>query len=246
MKNIWIVGLLALFLIMPNVYAGCVVYDDFTTPPLDMDKWNEVVATDMGQGQTLEMVDEHYVIDGIYHTAQVMPQQGGTGRKDRGIGLVVTNHIFQYGDTIEYDVNYISGEGNRQSTMMLNGDAYSATLIGYWNGIHPDGSNEYGIHHIKLTFLGYEGVEVEIVRPNGDINTWTQIYSKWGTYPSEEYTFGIVTRTGHNGLVHMDYDNVVICINNTEEVPEFSSVITVLMTTLLGFAFMRGHIPNMS
>jgi hypothetical protein len=220
MKKILLIGIIIIFVLMSgrclaiflNSYGGvtttltviqrpgCEIYDKFTYPILNNSKWIEVIATDMGTG----MLDEYYIENGIYHTAQVNIGDGGTG-------LVVKDYAFQHGDTIEYDVEYTSGEGNRISTVMLNGDAYSSTLIGYWNEIHAEGSNEYGVHHVKLTFLGFEGVKVEIDRPNGDYNTWMQIYSRYNVYPAEEYTFGIVTRTGHNGLVHIDYDKIVIC-----------------------------------
>ncbi len=224
MKKLWILGILGLLLIMPSVNAECGVYDDFSSGTLDSNKWEEVIATDMGTG----MVDEHYVENGVYHTAQV-------NIADRGTGLVVKNVVFRPGDTIEYDVNYIFGYGNRISTMILNGNAYRWAFFGYWNGIA--GNNDYGTHHIKLTFLS-EGVYGELTRPNGDKHTHL-----WDEYPAEEYTFGIVTRTGHNGTVHMDYDNVEIC-NPTEEIPEFPSTILVTMISLAGFTFLRGYRTN--
>ncbi|MEA3343306.1 MAG: hypothetical protein U9Q92_04005 [archaeon] len=226
MERRLIFGILVMLLIIPYVNAECGVYDDFSSGTLDSNKWYEVIATDRGTG----MVDEHYVEDGVYHTAQVNMRDGGTG-------LVVKNLVFKSGDTIEYDVNYISGEGNRQSTMILNGNAYRWVFLGYWNEIA--GNNDYGVHHIKLTFLS-EGVYGELTRPNGDIDTHL-----WDEYPAEEYTFGIVTRTGHNGLVHMDYDNVEICgfvEDNNAEVPEFPMPILAVMISLLGFTFLRPQI----
>lgn len=229
MKKLWIIGVLAIFMIMPNVNATCEIYDDFSSGTLDTNKWVEIIATDMGTG----MIDEHYVIDGVYHTAQVNIGDGGTA-------LVFKDMTFKYGDIIEYDVNYISGSGNRISTIMLNGDAYSTAFLGWWNTLSDGGnSNEYGIHHVKLTFLGLEGVKVELDRPNGDYHTWITVPSKWGYAPTEEYVVGIVTRTGHNGLVHMDYDNVVICTDTTEEIPEFGSIILVTMMSLAGFGLFR-------
>ena len=169
------------------------VYDDFSSDTLNINKWEEVIATNMGTG----MVNEYYVENGIYHTAQ-------TTVGDGGIGLVFKDIIFKPGDRIKYDVNYISGSGNRISTMMLNDDAYSTAFLGFWNTLaDAGGNNDYGIHHIKIMFLS-EGVNIEITRPNGyESNSLHE-------FPSEKYTFGIVTRTGHNGLVHMDYDNVYI------------------------------------
>lgn len=200
------------FTVVSSLDEGCEYYDTFSSETLDGSKWVEVVATDVGQGYVLEMTDEHYVENGVYHTAQVMPQEEGTCRKDRGTGLVfknMTNNMtFNHGDTVEYDVNYISGAGNRISTMILNDNLYNGSsnfFLGYW--IHTEGNNDYGTHHIKITFLS-EGVNVTFTRPNNDEST--HFYDE---YPAEEYTFGIVTRTGHNGLVHMDYDNVVICKN---------------------------------
>ena len=37
----------------------------------------------------------------------------------------------------------------------------------------------------------------------------------------------------------MDYDNVVICTDTTEEIPEFGSIILVTMMSLAGFGLFR-------
>lgn len=168
-----------------------VLYDDFSSDILDDSLWEEVIATNLGEG----MVDEHYILNGVYHTTQ-------TTIGDRGTGLVFKDIIFEHGDSISYDINYISGEGNRISTMILNSNAYRWSFLGYWNEVNWD--NNYGTHHIEIFFLN-EGVYVILTHPGG-----TKDRHLYDEFPSETYTFGIVTRTGHNGLININYDNFYI------------------------------------
>jgi hypothetical protein len=187
--------LLSIFLISLIGFASaeqvCEVYDDFSNGSLDLTKWEEVSPT----------IDEHFVQNQVYHTAQLTAS-------DKVILLKMKDKLFSVGDTLEYDVNYVNGEGNRQTRIQLNDDVrYS--LFGFWNTIEDAGvSNDLGNYHVKITFLENEVLN-EITLPNGTI-THTR---PDGHLPSSgiEHSFGIVTRTGHNGIVHMNYDNFIIC-----------------------------------
>ena len=49
------------------------------------------------------------------------------------------------------------------------------------------------------------GADVNITKPDSTVVT------KRFDSVASEHTFGFGTRTGHNGLVHIDYDNVIVC-----------------------------------
>ncbi|MFH1840024.1 MAG: hypothetical protein ABH849_02645 [Nanoarchaeota archaeon] len=187
-------GLAALTLALTPVMANAqtrYLYDDFNSGELNTEKWNEEVATNTGGG----MLDEHFVEEGAYHAAQLTPA-------DRGTGLCVTPHMFVPGESVEYDINYLGGEGNRSHLLMLNGNAYRVCLFGWWNGVQ--GNDELGTHQVKVNF--HEGgIDMEITRPSGIIDAWFD-----GELAAPEYYFGMAVRTGHNGTVHMDIDDVYL------------------------------------
>ncbi|MBI4155060.1 hypothetical protein HY498_03175 [Candidatus Woesearchaeota archaeon] len=199
--NKWL--LLILFVILNSFYVlgATEVYDDFSSGGLDINKWNEIPGSDINN----LFIDEHYVdtINEVYHTIQLTPE-------DRAITLEIKNRTFASGDIIEYDVNYIDGSGNRISR--INVDNILISIFGFWNSVDDGGvGNDFGRYHIKITFTE-EGANPEITLPNGIIKTTRGNLSS----PSLEHTFGFQTRTGHNGIVHMDYDNVVIITTEPE------------------------------
>lgn len=197
---------IALYLILPLLMIGlvsavqvCELYDDFSSNILDLNKWEEIPGSDVNS----LFVDEYFINsdEGVYHTAQL-------SGADRGISLRIKNKTFVLGDMVEYDVYYVSGSGNRISVVELDGDYKWLGQIGYWNG----GDDAFGLYHFKIEFDN-QGANVIIIKP--DETSLTKRLDSLG----ETHTFGFGTRTGHNGVVHMDYDNVVIC-SEQEEKPE--------------------------
>src|SRR3989344_4010775 len=71
--------------------------------------------------------------------------------------------------------------------------------IGYWNGV-PDLGAQIGTYRINFDFFQNQ-VRMTAIRPDNItiINTFTG--------NSAPYTLDINTHTGHNGLMHFDYDN---------------------------------------
>ncbi|MEK6760431.1 MAG: hypothetical protein AABX93_00755 [Nanoarchaeota archaeon] len=199
-KNMKIFGVIPLFIFLVGTISAiqiCDIYDDFSSGVLDESKWNEIGN-----------LDEHFIenksMDLRYHTAQL-------SEADKEIRLNFSK-IFLPGEIIEYDVNYVSGSGNRIHQITLNGNDYS--LFGFWNSVSDGGvGNDFGTYHVKLTFTE-NGIADEITLPNGSV---TQTIPD-GNLPSpslQHTNVGIITRTGHNGIVHMDYDNFVICSEQT-------------------------------
>jgi len=177
-----------------NAAQVCQTYDDFSSGVLDTSKWEETSVT----------IDEHFVDVDTYHTAQLVPA-------DKQIILEVQNTFFP-GDIIEYDVDYISGSGNRIHRAVIDNLGYS--LFGFWNSVSDGGvGNDFGLYHVKITFTE-EGLSNEITLPNGSI-----VHTRPdGNLPSSglSHTFSLETRTGHNGIVHIDYDNVIVCLEEPE------------------------------
>lgn len=186
------------------------LYDDFNGG-LDTDKWQELPGSNLNN----DFLPEHSVLfneEGIpYHTASYSPA-------DRGIALEIKNRTFRAGDLISYDVVYSAGNGNRISTIRVDGVGHYTSLFGFWNTLEDGGvGNDFGNYHVKLKFLE-EGIYPEITVPSGEVRT-TRIVIPYPTHGIDYHTFGFVTRTGHDGWVHMDYDNVYISV-----IPEPSSL----------------------
>ena len=179
--------------------ANAFLYDDFSSGTLDPNKWFESTQT--------MFHDEHFVnpAEGAYHTAHL-------NESDRETVLMFNNYIFYPGDSLEYDMNYAGGNGNRIHIVDLDNDYRWLGQVGYWNGIEP-GGNDPGLYHANVEFDN-SGANLFITRPDN-----SEFFRRLNS-SSQQHTFGFGTRTGHNGLAHMDYDNVYI-----NPVPEPSTLV---------------------
>jgi len=173
----------------------CQTYDDFSSNVLDTSKFAEMPGSNINN----DLTDEHLVQNNVYHTSQLTEADKGT--------LLLLLKNFSIGNILEYDVNYISGSGNRESSVKIDDSVYS--IFGFWNTIEDAGvGNDFGLYHVKINFTE-QGLTDEITLPNG-----TLVFTRPdGILPSPglNHTFGVITRTGNNGLVEMNYDNFVIC-----------------------------------
>ena len=207
--NIAASGALALGLGINTARAD--LYDNFDSGSLDNDLWIEESASNINPNLT----EEHEVRNGEYHTAQLTPE-------DKGTALILKNKLFSPGDFIDYDVNYISGEGNRISTISVDSNSVYTSLFGFWNTLSDGGvGNDFGKYHVNLNFLE-DSILPEITTPNGEIKT-TLTNIPYPVSGIENHRFGVVTRTGHNGTTHLDYDNFYI-----NGIPEPSTGIIIL------------------
>ncbi len=169
--------------------SSCQTYDDFSTA-LNNSKWNESGdLEERGVNETL----------GVYHTAQL--------NGDDKMSMLKISRTFAPNETIEYDVNYVSGTGNRRHTVDLDG-FNDWSLFGFWNASEVGVSNDLGLYHVKIVFSDQGAMDL-ITLPNGTI-TSTQPDGNLSS-PALTHTFGLVTDTGENGTVEMNYDNVKIC-----------------------------------
>ena|SRR3989344_4145796 len=182
---------------------NCQVYDKFSSGSLNTSKWLE--TTFHGDPFT----DEHFVnpLEKAYHIKQNITRDAETNLGPR--------RQFVAGETFSYKVKYMGGSGNHASQPLINGN-YPPTqiepcnyqtagcgVIGYWNAA-PDLGAQIGTYKIKFKFFP-DKVKMTAIRPDGIkiINTFTG--------NSQPYNLTINTHTGHNGLMHFDYDNFVVC-----------------------------------
>ena len=200
MKNTITLCILVIFLVSSvSAMQVCQTYDNFSSGVLDTDKW-EIRQDVEGQPFTGE-----YWIDSDlnnFHT-----QQNIIG--DRRTYLFPKRN-FTTGDVLEYDAEVISKEGNWINMILLTRDQYTRIGgFGYINGVQC--FDELGTSHIQLIFEENQliinrespfGQECNQVLPLSKLNGNYELY--------------IGTVSGHNGRVHMDYDNFELCTEQPE------------------------------
>lgn len=177
----------------------CEVYDDFSLGTLDTSKWE--IRPDV-EGQPL--TDEYWVDSDLknFHI-----QQNIIG--DRRTYLF-PKHSFTTGDILEYDFNIISREGNYMQMDLLTGDQYIRVgIMGYSSGVQ--GYDELGISHVKIEFQE-NNFHLERTAPSGlFLIDDLPLVNANGNY--ELY---IGAGSGHNGRMHIDFDNFELCSELSE------------------------------
>ena len=174
------------------------LYDDFSSGILDVSKWSESKFNAPIYTE-IHSVDSQKKVYVVKHSS--------TG--DRGIVLTPSRQ-FSSGQSLSYDVNYISGSGNNLYQIHINGNYPPSIIpsttpnpgsgtIGYWNGV-PDVGNVFGIYKVKLEFFDNH-INQTIVRPDSTIIKHT--------YPgvNAPHTIGLNIHTGHNGILNFELDN---------------------------------------
>ena len=198
---------LAVFLISSvSAVQVCEVYDDFSSGVLDTSKWNE--ATTVG------FTDEHFVniTAENYHVAQYSASHKDT--------KLLFNREFFPGDEFKYNLIYYSGSGNQYSSISPWGDDANAIIedcttpspgcggVGHWNGDTAMGVQK-GSYLVKYQFFENYMI-LNFTRPDN-----TNIWFKMSNI-NPPYHMGVTTSTGHNGIMHFDYDNFILCTEQQE------------------------------
>ena len=203
MKYKILLGIFLLSVLITTISAAqvCEIYDDFSSQTLNTDKWEELI----GKSTAEDWLDEHYIdtTNQNYHTSQL-------SQADRGVELKAL-HTFQAGETLEFDLIYNYGSGNHWGCAFWDETSswnYGLTCIGHWNEINANNGN-YGTYHYKAEFQN-NGINITRTLPDLSVENW--FYSNIET----PYTFSVVSKTGHNGLLHFDYDNFKICTEEQE------------------------------
>jgi hypothetical protein len=150
---------------------------------------------DVGYGGSFG-VSENYLneADGKYYVTQEPAREGG-------LRMTASNRTFSVGEKIEYKLDYISGSGNRLSKIVINdmrlSDIDDSVQLGFWNN-DWDMGNTFGTYTIGVSF-GNNYVKVTVIRPDESVWESEEIVVDM---PS---TFGVETRTGHNGAIEISY-----------------------------------------
>lgn len=203
----------------------CYLYDDFSSSSLDTTKW-EIRQDVEGQPFT-----EEYWLDtelGNFHTQQNTIWDRRT--------YLFPKQSFTTGDVLEYDFEIISKEGNYIQMALLTGDQYKRVgIAGYIDGVQ--GFDELGVYHVKLEFQE-NNLHIERTSPSSvNLIDDLPLINANGNY---ELYIGAVS--GHNGRMHIDFDNFQICSKQEIPlVPEFSFFVG--LVTIIGavgiFFFVR-------
>ncbi len=200
-----------------------ILYDDFSGGALNILKWEELP----GSNVNAVFLDEHFVnpSEGAYHTAHFNPL-------DAGVRLNLIGYTFLPGDVLDYDVSYVSGSGNNIHAPDVNkNNGIQVALFGVWNNENFCAGNAFGKYHVKIRFTT-QGTTTAITKPDG--NTVSCQHFDNLIAPAQQYIFAFITRTGDNGIVHMDYDNVYI--TTKRKFPPATSVPTnPLPPSILGY-----------
>jgi hypothetical protein len=175
-----------------------ILYDTFDVPPLDDNKWNETTASGFP--------DEHGVnaSEKAYHVAQ--PTIAG----DKDVVLIMTKGFWN--ETVEYDMTYKPGGGNHEHWVNFLPFSFAPPCpdincyIGYWN-VPGSWGNQTGTYHITVAFNSTgKNAHISVKRP--DRTFWKGTFDLSSHTPP--YHIYMYERTGHNGQMHFDIDNVVI------------------------------------
>lgn len=195
MKKVTFFLVLLTFLIgTVSAVQFCKTYDSFNKQKLNLNKWE--IRSDV-EGQPF--MDEYFVDLRLknFHT-----KQNAIG--DRRVYLF-PKRTFTTGDSIKYDVALLSKEGNHMQMVLLTGDQYIRIgILGYSDGIQ--GFDDLGVAHIELQF---QENNLRVIRfsPLGQ----TFVDDLLLNNPNGTYELYIGSVSGHNGLVHLDYDNFKTC-----------------------------------
>jgi len=135
--------------------------------------------------------------------------------------LSLTGHVFQPGETLDYDVNYVSGTGNRVMVIFIDGGPldrnnvgtipYGGGSIGH-NGQDFVAGNTPGIYHVRLGFQS-GGLNVDITRPDNSLYTeffQNSTFSYGGQNHRIAAPFNMGFETWSNGSIRAEYDNFYI------------------------------------
>ena len=135
----------------------------------------------------------------VYHM-----QQNTIG--DRRVYLV-PKHKLEIGESFKYEVRIISKEGHYGSPVLLVGEEYSRihlSAAGFNNGIQN--YDELGTSHITISFSGNNFTVVRESPSGGFFDSSVPVQN-----PNGNYELYIGAFSGHNGKVHMDFDNFELC-----------------------------------
>lgn len=193
-------------LIASSSSARATMYDDFSSGVLDPARWQ------IRQDPELQPLTEFFGVENGVFRAENFDSA------DRRTVLALTGHTFVPGETLDYDVNYVSGMGNRALPIFIdNGPLdrsgvgtipYGGGTIGH-NGQDFAAGNNFGLYPVRLHFEP-DGLNVTINNPLGSVYDEffrSTLFGYGGQTHSlfPPYTVGF--ETWSNGSIRAEFDN---------------------------------------
>ncbi len=200
MKKYVILGVLVISLLTLVAAQSCKVYDDFSSPTLNISKWE--IRQDVAE---YPLTNEYWVDGNLknFHIQQSIIERQAPNQKHT---YIFPKRKFTTGDVLEYDINLISKEGSYMQMVLLTGDQYIRVgIFGWWSN-SIQGYNELGTSHIKIEFQE-NNFHLERTTPSNI----TLIDNLALTNSNGEYELYVGGGIGDNGKVHMDFDNFELC-----------------------------------
>lgn len=197
LKNLMLTGLAALVLGTSSTNAQeRILYDNFESGSLDPDKW-EIRQDIEGQPFMEEYGILNEGISSVYHTKTT----------NGGRVALVPVHEFIAGESLEYDVNHISGEGNRGNILLVTTTNFPSGYYGRHGIVDPNSGPsvpfDFGVYHIKLK-VNANSLEIIRITADGSIMAHTDTL----TDPNARYKFYIESWADDDA--HLDYDDFYI------------------------------------
>ncbi|MFC2142948.1 putative Ig domain-containing protein [Candidatus Aenigmatarchaeota archaeon] len=187
---------MSLFLFSQVASAETIIYDDFSTGPLNETKW-EIECFEEEAGCHSEVwVDEE---NETFHIAE--PEPHGLALS-KGTTVYLTEYSFSVGNELDWDFYYRENIGNQVVCFTFGGEQ-TLSCVGYWNGEQYDG-NIAGDYHYKIKILDENTLFVNFTKPDNTTVTRTVNIENI----LNGFKFG--ANAGHDGVIHVDYDNFVI------------------------------------
>lgn len=173
-----------------------VLYDNFESGVLDSDKWE--IRQDI-EGQLF--MEEYEILNegasSVYHTRTT----------NGGRVALVPMHEFIAGESLEYDVNHISGNENRGNILLVTTTNFPSGYYGRHGIIDPNSGPsvpfDFGEYHIELK-VNANSLEIIRTTADGSVMAHTDIL----TDPNARYKFYIESWADDDA--HLDYDNFYI------------------------------------
>lgn len=220
--------------------TGWTLYDDFSSGSLNNQLWSEAQDPEGQQFMGIHFVNltsNNYEVENI-------------GTQDQRIVLNLDNHTFVAGEKLEFDLNYISGSGNRAMVFFINGapgDRLVATIgcsgpcsggsIGTNGGAFLGTGNMLGTYHIKFEFKT-NGINFTAIKPDTTIHNELIPIGTWnyaGNLYSSASPWNVGFEVWSNGAIHSTYDNFIIYSNNSTPPPVNNTNSTLPLVALWHF-----------
>ncbi|GAB4299502.1 MAG: hypothetical protein Kow0090_14950 [Myxococcota bacterium] len=177
-----------------------IIVEEFNRPELNSNLWTEVLTSNIPGADHFKV---HKIQDGKYFLIQPEPRDMGTG--------LMSNMTFKPGNTLTYEFNIVEASGTWSVGINVNqpGGTSLVFLAGNWGGRPVGAGDDMGAYSVTLEFKDrYSLATVTGPRHNKHRRA---IHNK-----IPPYFFTIGARTGHNGVMKISFDNIMVGKSETQ------------------------------